>query len=331
MVSAGPAWVAAVVSGQDQNVIFTHQLHQLRQTAVEQFQARSITGDIATMSPGRVEINEVGEDDGLITGFFHLFDGGVEQRVQTGGFHFFGDAAVSVDIRDFTDGNHVTVFFVDQFLQHGRCWRLNGQVVAVTGTLEVTGFITDKRTGDNTTDVVTTFGQLFTGDFAQLIELIQAKSLFVAGNLEHGVSGGIENRLAGFHMLFTQLIQDHGTGRVAVAEVARQVGTFYQFIQQFLREAVFMIGEISPVKQNRNTRDFPVARRRVFPGRKFMRPCVGTNHFRVAVHASSNFTSRTFVSFHQAQTGQVRQIQWTFATIVSFTFRTGFCNVSHSV
>lgn len=69
----------------------------------------------------------------------------------------------------------MTVFFVDQFLQHGRCWRLNGQVVAVTGTLEVTGFIADKRTGDNTTDVVTTFGQLFTGDFAQLIELIQPK------------------------------------------------------------------------------------------------------------------------------------------------------------
>lgn len=79
----------------------------------------------------------------------------------------------------------------------------------------------------------------------------------MTGNLEHGVSGGIENRLAGFHMLFTQLIQNHGTGRVAVTEVARQVGTFYQFIQQFLREAVFMIGEVTPVKQNRYTGDFP--------------------------------------------------------------------------
>ena len=72
----------------------------------------------------------------------------------------------------------------------------NGQVVTVTGTLEVTGFIADKRTGDNTTDVVTTFGQLFTGDFAQLIELIQAKSLFVAGNLAPGVRVGIHYRLA---------------------------------------------------------------------------------------------------------------------------------------
>lgn len=78
----------------------------------------------------------------------------------------------------------------------------------VTSTLEVTGFVADKRTSDNTTDVVAAVGQLFTGDFAQLVEFIQAKGFFMAGNLEHGVSGGIENRLAGFHMLFAQLIQN---------------------------------------------------------------------------------------------------------------------------
>jgi hypothetical protein len=47
--------------------------------------------------------------------------------------------------------------------------------VTVTGTLEVTRFIANKRTRDNATDVVTPFGQLFTGDFAQLVEFIQAK------------------------------------------------------------------------------------------------------------------------------------------------------------
>ncbi|MNI62432.1 hypothetical protein D3C73_1177550 [compost metagenome] len=92
-----------------------------------------------------------------------------------------------------------------------------------------------------------------------------------------------------------------------------------------------MIGEVTPVKQHRHTGDFPVTRRRVFAGREFMRPCVGTDHFRITVHSGGNFTCRTFVSFHQAQTGQVRQIQRTFATIVSFAFRTGFCNMPHSI
>ena len=74
-----------MVSGQDQNVIFSHQLHQLWQTAVKQLQTRSITGDVATVARG-VEVHEVGEDNGLIARFFHLFDGGVEQRIQTGRF-----------------------------------------------------------------------------------------------------------------------------------------------------------------------------------------------------------------------------------------------------
>jgi primosomal replication protein N len=69
----------------------------------------------------------------------------------------------------------VAVFLVDQLLQHGRRRRLNGQIVAVTGTLEVTGFVADKRTRDNAANVVAAFGQLFTGDFAQLVQFIQAK------------------------------------------------------------------------------------------------------------------------------------------------------------
>ncbi|GCN10691.1 hypothetical protein ExPCM18_02425 [Escherichia coli] len=88
----------------------------------------------------------------------------------------------------------------------------------------------------------------------------------MAGNLEHGVSGGIENRLAGFHVLFAQLIQNDRTGRVAVTEVTRQISAFNQFIQQLFREAVFVIGEVSPLKQNRDTGDFPVTRRGIFTG-----------------------------------------------------------------
>ena len=38
----------------------------------------------------------------------------------------FGNTAVGVDIGDFTHGNHVTAFLINQFLQHGRCRWLNG-------------------------------------------------------------------------------------------------------------------------------------------------------------------------------------------------------------
>lgn len=77
-----------MVSSEDQDVVIAQQRHQLWQAAVEQFQTRSITGDVATVARGRVEVNEVGEDDGVITRFFHLFDGGVKQRVQPVAFTF---------------------------------------------------------------------------------------------------------------------------------------------------------------------------------------------------------------------------------------------------
>ncbi len=102
--------------------------------------------------------------------------------------------------------------------------------------------------------------------------------LFVASNLEHGVSGGVENRLAGFRIALRRAGQNDRTGRVAVTEIARRVGAFYQLIQRFLREAVFVVAEIA------GSRTAP-ARRRVPSGRtaylcrrrQFVRPCVCAN------------------------------------------------------
>ena len=79
----------------------------------------------------------------------------------------------------------MAVFLVDQLLQHGRRRRLYRQVVTVTGTLEVTGFVAHERTSNHATNVIAAFGQLFTRDFAQLIQLVEAKGLFVTGDLEH--------------------------------------------------------------------------------------------------------------------------------------------------
>ena len=66
--------LAAQLKAENKKVILAA-CDTFRATAVEQLQTRSITGDVATVAPGRVEVNEVGEDDGVITRFFHLFDG----------------------------------------------------------------------------------------------------------------------------------------------------------------------------------------------------------------------------------------------------------------
>ena len=185
VVGAWPGRVAAVVSGEDDDVIPFHQLQQLWQTAVEQLQRGSIASHVTAVAVGGVEINKVGEHDGVVTGFFHLDQGGVEQGVDPGSFHLLGDPYVGIDIGNLTDGNHFATLLIYQLFQHGWSRGFHGQIVTVTGTLELTWLIPQERTGNHTADVVATFGQLFTSDLTQLVQAIQAESLFMAGNLEH--------------------------------------------------------------------------------------------------------------------------------------------------
>ncbi|MNZ93239.1 hypothetical protein D3C78_1122980 [compost metagenome] len=259
VVGARPGRVTAVVSGEDNDVFIFNQFQQLRQATVEQLQRGGIAGNVTAVAVRGVKINEVGEHNGVVAGFFHFDQGGIEQRVDTGRLDLFGDTHVSVDIGDFPDRHHFAALLVHQLFQHG--WRrwLYCQVMAVTGTLEVARLVAQERTRDHAANVITAFGQFFTGDFTQLIQTVQAEGLFVTGDLEDRVGRGVENRFAGFHVLFAQLVEDHGAGRVAVAEVTRQIGALDQLVQQLLRETVVLIAEIAPVEQYRHAGNFPVA------------------------------------------------------------------------
>lgn len=102
--------------------------------------------------------------------------------------------------------------------------------MTVAGALEVALAAAHERTGDDAAYVVGL--QQLTHYVAQLIELLEAVGLFVAGDLEHGVGRGVENGLAGTHMLFAQVIQHLGAGGVAVAEVTRQTRLLDDGVQQ---------------------------------------------------------------------------------------------------
>lgn len=165
MVSIGLVWVIVVVSGQDQNVIFIYQFYQFWQMVVKQFQVCGVVCDVVMVVSGRVEVDEVSEDDGFIVCFFYFFEGCVEQCVQIGCFYFFSDVVVGVDVGNFIDGYYMVLFFIDQFLQYSWCWWFYGQVVMVVGMLEVIGFVVDKWMCDYVVNVVVVFGQFFMGDF----------------------------------------------------------------------------------------------------------------------------------------------------------------------
>lgn len=72
VVSAWPSWVAAVVSREDKDVIVLHQFHHFVDASIEVLKRSGVTRHITAVAISRVEINKVGEDDGVIARRFDL-------------------------------------------------------------------------------------------------------------------------------------------------------------------------------------------------------------------------------------------------------------------
>ena len=295
-----------MVGGQHHHVAILQQVEQLRQAGVEVLQRIGVALDVTAVTVGGVEVHEVGEDDGLVTGRFHLFQSPVPQLGQTGPLHLLGDALLGIDVGDLADGDHLATRLL-HVVQHGRRRRQHGVVVAVAGALEVALAAAHERTRDDAADVVGL--QQLAHDVAQLIELLEAIGLFVAGNLEHGVGRGVEDRLAGAHVLFAQIVQHLGTGGVAVAQIPGQTGLLDDGVQQLLREAVVVVMEVTPLEQDGHAGNLPVTGRGVLAGGELLGKAVGTDHLDILVQSGREGAAGEFARVAQTQLAEVWQVE----------------------
>ena len=118
------------------------------------------------------------------------------------------------NIMDFAHGKAVQSCRLHR-VQHGLGGRLQRKIVAVGGTAEPFFGISHERTGDHTAHAVPA-PQNLPGLAAGIVQLIQRNHVLVGGNLKYGVGGGVDNPLAGFHVLFA-VVPDHiraGIGEV---------------------------------------------------------------------------------------------------------------------
>ena len=72
-------------------------------------------------------------------------------------------------------------------------------------------------------------GQL-AGDLADVIEMLEAKSFFVGGDLDDTVGTCIDNWLAACHVFHAELFDDDGAGGMLVSENSGKFGLPDQFI-----------------------------------------------------------------------------------------------------
>ncbi len=140
--------------------------------------------------PRRVEVNEVGEDDGVITRFFHPLMVASNSASRPVAFTFLVIRSWRRCLQFYRQKPPGRVFH-NQFLQHGRCWRFNGQVVTVTVRWKLPA-LSPINGRAITRPCCSRRWSALHGLFRTVRRVYQTESFFMAGNLEHGVSGGIE-------------------------------------------------------------------------------------------------------------------------------------------
>src|SRR3954451_6849241 len=99
MIGATPGRVAAVIGGDDQQIVRFQTLAKLRQAAIEFLQRKRITGGIAAMTIDRIEIDEVGKQQPAVLQTVDAFKGAVEQRVVAGCLQDFAGSGTAKNIR----------------------------------------------------------------------------------------------------------------------------------------------------------------------------------------------------------------------------------------
>ena len=130
------------------------------------------------------------------------------------------NAAAKENVGDLSDGIDGYVLGGEAIEQHAGGGR-NGVIVAVGGARERAG-LAFEGTCDHAAYLVRT-GENFTGDLADAVEFRDWNDCLMSGDLKNAISGGIDDRRAGAHVLLAELFNDLGTGGGLVSEGLRPI------------------------------------------------------------------------------------------------------------
>jgi len=216
------AGVAAVVGGDEKKIGEAEGSEEGAEKGVEFFERAGEAFDVFAVAVEHVEIHEIGEDEagGAVAEsgveFFHavgvVFRGDVVR-----------DAAAVVDVVDFADAEDGDAAVGENVEQHG-AGRLDDVVVTALGAAEIAGSA-KKRSRDDAADAMRAVEQ-FASELAHAVKLGDGNDLFVRGDLEYAVAGGVDDGAAGANVLFAKLFDDFGAGGGLIAERLAADGFF---------------------------------------------------------------------------------------------------------
>ena len=185
------------------------------------------------MAVEHVEVHQVGEDEAARALGDEALRGRHAGLVILGVVHHV-DAPVAEDVLDLADGHHGETLGVEP-VQDGVLEGRDGVVLPVLGA-DVLAVLFREGAGDDPAHQVFALEHL-PGDLADAVELLQGDHFLAGRHLEHAVRGGVDDGLAGLHVLVAQALDDLGAAGYLVAQGA-PADLSFELVHEGLGEAV---------------------------------------------------------------------------------------------
>ena len=204
-----------MVSGDHEHIVLTHLGHKLAQLAVKHRSCFGIAVHITAVSISHIKVHQVHEAQAfevLVHDLQCLFHAIHIVLVDAQGT---ANAATGEDIGNlaYADGFKPLAL---QGIHHGVPGGIQGEVMA-TGSALVVGEFAYIGAGNDPAYAVLTLQNL-TGSLAVVVKLLHRHISFVSSNLEHAVSGGIDDEAPGLFLLLAVIVDDCRAGVGLVAE-----------------------------------------------------------------------------------------------------------------
>jgi len=152
VVGAGPAWIIAVVGGDDHQIIFVQVKGKICQHGVELLQRIGIARYVSPVTEMHIEIDEICEDEVTVFGSSRRLFGRRHQRVMARSWICVANTAPGENIADLANGVYCTARVLNPVKQGWGDGR-DGIIMAVCRAGKIGRAITVKGPCNDTSDI----------------------------------------------------------------------------------------------------------------------------------------------------------------------------------
>ena len=291
-----------MVGTDHEQVVLAKAGQQLWELAVEVGDGLGVANGVVAVAVDHVGVHQVGEAQAVEVARGAL-DGLVDALGVAGGEDVVGHAAVGEDVVDLAHGQHVVAVLLE-LVEHGGAGRLEREVVAARGALEVARVGAHVGARDDAGHAVVA-GEDLAGDAAVLVELLHGHEVLVGGDLEHAVGRGVDDEVAGLELLLAIVLDDLGA-RVGLVAKHAAPGLALELLDDLGWKAVGVGGE---ALGRDDARHLPVAHGGVLAGRLLAQAGEGALRVRDGGEVDVIGALERAVDVEQAEARQVGDVE----------------------